>query len=151
MYLAEAIKEKVFIEKSIDALCDRIRELSVSADDADVKLNKGLAKNKIKELETLHKEWQRYAITISRAKVVSKIKLNDEEFSIADAETILESMGDRLDYLEGLIIHIEAFNLTPQKFVCMDLEDLHSKANNIRADIRSIGNSVERSLWNIEV
>jgi hypothetical protein len=60
-------------------------------------------------------------------------------------------MRDKLDFLEGLIIHLEAFNLTPQKFVCMDLEDIHSKVRNIKTDIRTIENSVERSLWNIEV
>jgi hypothetical protein len=151
MYLAEAIREKDYIQEIIDGLCDRIRELSVSADETDVKLNTELAKNKVKELENLYKEWQKYVIIIARAKVASRIKLNDEDFSIADAENILESMRDKLDFLEGLIIHLEAFNLAPQKFVCMDLEDIHSKVKNIKTDIRTIENSVERSLWNIEV
>ena len=151
MYLAEAIREKDFLYDSIDGLCGRIRELSVTADDGDVKLNKELAKNKVKELENLYKEWQKYVIIVARAKVASRIKLNDEDFSIADAENILESMRDKLDFLEGLIIHLEAFNLAPQKFICMSLEDIHSKVKNLKSDIRTIENSVERSSWNIEV
>lgn len=151
MYLAEAIREKDFIITSIDDLCDRIRELSVSTDETDVKLNTELAKNKVKELENLYKEGQKYAVIIARAKVASRIKLNDEDFSIADAENILELMRDKLDFLEGLRVLLEGSNLNPQKSICMDLEDLHNRIRNIRSDIRTIENSIERSLWTIEV
>ncbi|RLI65244.1 MAG: hypothetical protein DRO67_02920, partial [Candidatus Asgardarchaeum californiense] len=102
MYLAEAIKEKDFIEESINQLWDRIKELSVSTDDGGVKLNKELVKQKVKDLENLYKESQRYNIIIDRSKVVSKIKLNDDEFSIADAENILESMRAKLDFFNTL-------------------------------------------------
>lgn len=151
MYLAEAIREKDYIQEIIDGLCGRIRELSVSSDDADVKLNKELAKNKVKELENLYKEWQKYVIIIARAKAASRIKLNDEDFSIADAENILESMRDKLDFFESIIIHLEVFNLAPQKFICMDLEEVHYRIKNLKSDIKAIENSIDRSLWNIEV
>ena len=151
MYLAEAIREKDYIQEVINGLCGRIRELSVSSDDADVKRNIELTENKVKELENLYKEWQKYVIIIARAKVASRIKLNDENFSIADAENILESMRDKLDFFESIIIHLEMFNLDPQKFICMDLEEIHSKIKNLKSDIKAIENSVDRSLWNIEV
>ena len=151
MYLAEAIKEKVFIHESITDLSSRIKELSVSADDTDVKLNKELVKNKVKELENLYKEWQRYAIIIARAKTVSKIKLNDEDFSIADAEKFLDSMRAKLDFLKNLNNHVDKFSLTPQNFTCVDLEDIHDKIRNLLADIRAVESSIERSLWSIEV
>ena len=151
MYLAEAIREKDYIQEIISDLCGRIKELSVSTDKTDVKLNTELVKNKVKELENLYKEWQKYVIIIARAKVAARIKLNDEDFSIADAENILESMRDKLDFLEELIVHLEMFSLDPQKFICMSLEDIHSKIKSIKADIRTITNSIERSLWNIEV
>lgn len=151
MYLAEAIREKDYIQETIDGLCGRIKELSVSTDKMDVELNTELVKNKVKELENLYKEWQKYVIIIARAKVASRIKLNDEDFSIADAENILKSMGDKLDFLEGLIIHLEMFSLDPQKFICISLEDIHYKIKNIKSDIRTIENSIDRSLWNIEV
>ena len=151
MYLAEAIREKDYIQETIDGLCGRIKELSVSTDKTDVKLNTELVKNKVKELENLYKEWQKYVIIIARAKVAARIKLNDEDFSIADAENILESMRDKLDFLEELIVHLEMFSLDPQKFICMSLEDIHSKIKSINADIRTITNSIERSLWNVEV
>jgi hypothetical protein len=151
MYLAEAIKEKDFIEESINQLCDRIKELSVSTDDADVKLNKEFVKNKVKELENLYKESQRYSIIVDRAKVVSKIKLNDDEFSIADAENILESMRDKLDFFNVIKYHIEKYNLISQTFVCIDLEEIHAKIKGIMSDIRTIENSIERTLWNTEV
>jgi len=151
MYLAEAIKEKDFIEESINQLWDRIKELSVSTDDGDVKLNKELVKQKVKDLENLYKESQRYSIIVDRAKVVSKIKLNDDEFSIADAENILDSMRDKLDFFNALKYHVEKHNLSSQTFICVDLEDLHSKIKGIMADIRTIENSIERTLWNTEV
>ena len=62
MYLAEAIKEKDFIEKSIIQLCDRIMDLSVTTDDVDVKLNRELVKQKVKDLDELYKKSQRYSI-----------------------------------------------------------------------------------------
>jgi len=151
MYLAEAIREKDYIQEVLDGLCDRIRELVVSTDEVDIKLNKELAKNKVKELENLYKEWQKYIIIIARAKVISKIKLNDEDFSIADAENILDSMRDKLSFFESLITHLEEFNLDSQKFICMDLEEVHSKVKHLKSDVRTIENSVDRSLWNIEV
>ena len=151
MYLAEAIKEKDFIEESINQLWDRIKELSVSSDDGDVKLNKDRVKQKVKDLENLYKESQRYSIIVDRAKVVSKIKLNDDEISIADAENILDSMRDKLDFFNALKYHVEKFNLNSQTFICIDLEDLHLKIKGIMTDIRTIENSIERTLWNIEV
>jgi len=151
MYLAEAIKEKDFINDSISSLCGRIIELSISTDDADIKLNKELVKNKVKELENLYKEMQKYAVIIARAKVASRIKLNDEDFSIADAENIIESMRGKLEFFEDLLGHLDSNALSPQKYVCVDLEELHTKYKNLRLDIKTIENSIERSLWSIEV
>jgi len=151
MYLAEAIKEKDFIEKSIIQLCDRIMDLSVTTDDVDVKLNRELVKQKVKDLDELYKKSQRYSIIIDRAKVVSKIKLNEDEFSIADAENILESMRSKLYFFNSIKQYIEKYNLDSGAFVCIDFEDLYVKIEGIMSDIRAIENSIERTLWNIEV
>jgi len=151
MYLAEAIKEKEFISESIIIERNRIVNLSVSTDVSDIKLNKELIKSKIKDLENLYKDFQKYSIIISRAKVLAKINLNDEEFSIADAENILEAVRAKLNYFERLISEVDIVNLDPQTFNCIDLDELYTKINNIRADIRTISNNIERSLWSIEV
>jgi len=151
VYLAEAIKEKDLIIESINDLCKRINNISVANDGADIKLNKELLKNKIKELENLYKECQKYMIIIDRAKTISKIKLNEEEFSIADAENILKVMGDKLDFFCKLGDTNEHARLYSQGFVCVDVEDLYLKIRNLKTDIHSIKNSVERSMWIIEV
>lgn len=154
MYLAEAIREKDFVIKSIEWLCGRIEELSVSSHDSDVKLNQELIKNKIKELENLYKELQKYSIIISRAKVMAKIKLNDEDFSIADAENILEAMRDRLKQLSVIINSTKNTKLyasDPKIFVCINLEDIYLKVFQLRSDIRAIEVSIERALWSMEV
>lgn len=152
MYLAEAIREKDFVAESIKFLCNRIKELSVSSHESDIKLNQELVKNKVKELENLYKEFQKYSIIISRAKVIATIKLNDEDFSIADAESILESVRDRLGYFEDLLsnINIES-NRSSQTNVCVNVEDIYTKIYQLRSDVRTIENSIERVLWATEV
>ena len=151
MYLAEAIKEKDLVSKRMNWLYSRIKDLSISTDDTDIKLNQKLAETKVKDLENLYKEFQKYSIVISRAKVIAKIKLNDEEFSIADAENILEAMRVKLSYYEELVDHIRKFSSDPQTFLCMDLEMVHDKINSTISDIKSIEISIERALWIIEV
>lgn len=151
MYLAEAIREKDFVNKSISQLCNSIDWLSVSHNDTDVKLNQELTKNKVKELENLYKEFQKYSIIISRAKVIAKIKLNDEDFSIADAENILESMRARLNYLELLTRNAELSSLRPQTYVCINMDDVSVKIYKLRSDIRTLENSIERTTWLTEV
>lgn len=151
MYLAEAIKEKEFIEHSIIGLCERIKYLSVVTDETVVKLNIELVKNKVKELENLYKELQKYTIIIDRVKSKSVVVLNNENFSIADAENILKTMGDRLRFLESLVSHSSICNLSSKQYVCVDESDVDSKINSLRDDIRTIELSVNRSLWNIEV
>lgn len=152
MYLAEAIKEKEFIEHSIIGLCERIKYLSVVTDETVVKLNIELVKNKVKELENLYKELQKYTIIIDRVKSKSVVVLNNENFSIADAENILKTMGDRLHFLESLVDRAAMlFSLSSKQCVCIDESDIDSKINSLRDDIRTIELSVNRSLWNIEV
>jgi len=151
MYLAEAIKEKEFIENSIDSLCDRIRNLSVVTDESIVKLNIELVKNKVKELENLYKELQKYTIIIDRAKSKSVIVLNGENFSIADAENILETMGLRLEFLDDILRHTESSSLSPKHNSCVNSIEIENKINSLRDDIKIIEMSIDRSLWNIEV
>lgn len=151
MYLAEAIREKEFIDDSISLLGNRIKGLSVSTDINDVKLNKELTKNKVKELENLYKEFQKYSIIVSRAKAITKIKLNDDDFSIADAEHILKTMRTKLGYIERLIEIAETGTFGPPTYICLDTEDLIIRVNQLRSDIKTIENSIERSTWATEV
>lgn len=151
MYLAEAIKEKNFISEKVCGLYNRVKDLSVSTDDKDIKLNKQLIETKIGELENLYKEFQKYSIIISRAKVSAVIKLNDDEFSIADAENILESMGVKLNHYEELLSNIQRFRYNSQIFICVDEEFLYERIRNIRSDIKTIENSIARASWTVEV
>jgi hypothetical protein len=151
MYLAEAIKEKEFIENSINSLCNRINFLAIVTDETVVKLNIELVKNKVKELENLYKELQKYTIIIDRAKSKSVIVLNGENFSIADAENILITMGIRLEFLVNLLDSIGSTNLNPKLFICMDTNEVEDKINSLREDIKIIEVGIEKSLWSIEV
>jgi len=151
MYLAEAIKEKEFIEHSIDSLCDRINDLSMVTDETVVKLNIELVKNKVKELENLYKELQKYTIIIGRVKSKSVIVLNDENFSIADADNILKTMGSKLEFLEELLSSLKNNSFLPKLYICIDINDVEEKIKRLREDVKIIDLSIEQSLWQIEV
>jgi hypothetical protein len=96
VFLAEAIREKDYFSDSISRLQNRIMWLSVASKESDSKLNKELLDNKLEELDKLYKEYQKYSIIVTRAKATIKIKLNEDEFSIADAENLVEVLKYKL-------------------------------------------------------
>ena len=151
MFLAEAIKEKDYIKKSIDRLHNRILWLSVTTSESDSKLNSELINNKLEELEKLYKEYQKYSIITQRAKGAVKIKLNDGEFSIADAESLIQVLKNKLECFQSLIEKVEGSNTDPSNIVCLNIKDIDIKTDMLEKDIKTIRLSVDKSLWGFEI
>lgn len=151
MFLAEAIKEKDYIYRSICRIHNRIKWLSVTTNESDFKLNSELINNKLKELEKLYSEYQKYSIIVQRAKATVNIKINDNEFSIVDAEILLEVLKDKLQSFKDLIENAEGSSCDPSNRVCLNLKELDEKTNDLEHDIKTISVSIERSLWSTEI
>lgn len=151
MFLAEAVKEKDYLKESITKLCNRVKWLSITIDVSDAKLNKELVINKLEELDKLYKDYQKYKIIVTRAKAKIVLNLNDDEFSIADAENLVEVLEDKLLFFETLITTVEGSNSGPSNMVCVDLKNIDNDVTLLRSDIRAIEQSIERVLWSTEI
>jgi len=151
VFLAEAVKEKDYLKESITKLCNRVKWLSITIDVSDAKLNKELVINKLEELDKLYKDYQKYKIIVTRAKAKIVLNLNDDEFSIADAENLVEVLEDKLLFFETLITTVEGSNSGPSNMVCVDLKNIDNDVTLLRSDIRAIEQSIERVLWSTEI
>lgn len=151
MFLAEAVREKDYFSDSINRLQNRIKGLSVALKESDSKLNKELLDNKLEELDKLYKEYQKYSIIVTRAKAAIKIKLNEDEFSIADAENLVEVLKYKLEFFTDLVIKSEGSNLDPSNIVCTDLKKLDKNIEALRKDIRIIESGISKATWSIEI
>ena len=139
MLLAELIKEKDYIEKSIYNLRKRI--VSLSSGD-----NEGLVEKCFEELENLYNKHQKFSISIERTKSKAFIKVNNTKLSLADAIAIKESMEHKLKVYEFIL-----GSHTNVKSRAIDLEGLYTTIDNICLDIKTMEGEISFGLWNVEV
>lgn len=150
MLLAEAILEKEYIGRSIRKVNNYIYSLSVVVDSLDAKVNKSLIEKKLEELDNLYKKHQQFDITIGRTKSQAKLKINDMELTLRDAETIKGSMERKLGNLDD-ILHKSLRDVSDGKIVCMEVESLLATIEEMRLDIKTIDMKIQYVIWNTEI
>ena len=151
MFLAEAVKEKVYLNESIESLRNRILWLSVTTNESKSELNKELVDNKLEELDKLYKDYQKYVIIITRAKATIKIKLNDGEFSIADAENLVKVLKDKLLFFTSLTGKAEGSITGPSNIICVDMKDIDKQIDMLGRDIKTIEIAIDKAKWSVEI
>jgi len=144
MLLAEAIIEKEYIEESIDGVNEYIYNLLKYTDRA--KLSKDIIEKGFEELDTLYREYQRFAISISRVESQAMIKINDTELSLRDCRIMEDAMYEKLSNLESILEGLQ--NSGPGDTVC---SSIMAAINEIRLDIKTIDTKIQYALWNTEV
>lgn len=146
MLLAEAILEKEYIGRLIKKVNNYIYyNLSV-----DAKANKLLIEKKLKELDDLYKKHQQFDITIDRTKFQAKLKINDMELTLRDAETIKNSMETKLGNLENFL-HKALRDMSDDKIIYLETESLLATIEEMRLDIKTIDIKIQYVMWNTEI
>jgi hypothetical protein len=146
MYLAEAIKERDYLKKSIDFLTKFVGNVLVSSDRSSYRSVKSLIDSKREELNELYTRYQQLDVAIARVKAKTIIKVNDTELSIMDACTIRDIMKDKEQKLESV------FNMVVQNdFEVLELSGLLDDVKDLGLDIKSIESKIEYAQWYTEV
>lgn len=151
MLLAELIKEKDYIEESINHVRDYISDTLSVCDRTEFKINKSLIDSKIEELRDLCTKHQQFSVTVERAKAKSVIKVNDTELSLLDAIAIKNSMVTKLEALRNISTSAIWENAKGDVLLCVDMDDLFKEINDVRSDINALESKIDHSTWNVEV
>jgi len=151
MLLAEVIREKDYIKKSICGIEDYIKSLMTVQDKTEFKTNKTLIEGRLEELKELYKKYQQFSVTIERAKARASIKVNDTTLSLLDAVAIKNAMNFKLWNFEGLLAYASLKNTTMVEVLCIDLDVLFKEMENIKIDIKTLDSEIEYAYWNVEV
>lgn len=151
MLLAELIKEKDYIEESINHVREYISSTLSVYDTTEFKLNKSLIDSKIEELQDLCTKHQQFSVTVERAKAKSVIKVNDTEISLLDAISIKDSMVRKLDALHYISDAAIRENARGDVLLCVDIDVLFEKMREIRSDINALESKILHATWNVEV
>jgi len=151
MLLAEAIREKDYIKKSIDSLRDYILVSMIVKDKTEFKINKTLVEGRLDELKELYKKYQQFSVTIERAKAKASIKVNDTTLSLLDATAIRNVMGLKLEGYEYLLLEAVRKNELGDLTICIDMDELFKLIENIKMDIKTLESEIDYAYWNVEV
>jgi len=149
MILAEAIKEKDYIKKSINSLEEYLYSIMVVQDKTEFKMNKSLIDGRLDELRDLYKKYQQFSVTIERAKAKASIKVNDTKLSLLDAIAVKNAMESKLETFENLISY--AYDKNSHGILYIDIDDLFKEIEDIKIDIKTLDSEIEYAYWNIEV
>ena len=151
MLLAEVIKEKDYIKKSINSIEGYIQILMVVKDKTEFKINKTLIEGRLEELKELYKKYQQFSVTIERAKARASIKVNDTELSLLDAVAIKTAMTSKLWVFESLLMHAGLNSKDSTGVLCIDMDELFKELEDIKVDIKTLDSEIEYAYWNVEV
>jgi len=143
MLLAEALIEKEYIEESIDGVNEYIYNL-LETDKA--KPQREIIEKKIKELNNLYREYQRFDISIGRSESRAMIKINDTELSLRDCRIMEDAMYEKLSDFEDILKNSQ--NNGMGDILCDAIVDA---VGEIRLDIKTIDTKIQSALWNTEV
>ena len=149
MLLAEAIREKDYIKKSINSIEGYIQILMVVKDKTEFKTNKILIEGRLEELKELYKKYQQFSVTIERAKAKASIKVNDTKLTLLDAVAIRNTMNLKLHTFETLLLSTEI--KADSGVLCIDVDVLFKELENIKIDIKTLDAEIEYAYWNVEV
>jgi len=149
MLLAEVIKEKDYIKKSINSIEGYIQILMVVKDKTEFKTNKILIEGRLEELKELYKKYQQFSVTIERAKAKASIKVNDTKLTLLDAVAIRNTMNLKLHTFETLLLSTEI--KADSGVLCIDVDVLFKELENIKIDIKTLDAEIEYAYWNVEV
>ena len=144
MRLAEAIKEKEFIEDSINSLQHHIVNTAGVDNTTDSKTLLTLIKSRFEELRNLYKKYQNFCVSIERAKAGAFIEVQSNKLSLLDALVIKQVFENKLNVLE------EIYECS-LKNSCIDLNDLFKEVETARLDVKTLGVEIEFAMWEVEV
>lgn len=142
MLLAEAIREKEYIEKAITRL-----QLFIGM--SCVSVNRYNIDAKLRELDELYKKHQQLSVKIDRAKATSVIKIGNTDFSISDAIIIKETMEKKLADYEKLLKDVALFN-DRQPSNPIDLDFVYKSMETTAVDVKHLDNAINGAMWQIE-
>ncbi len=149
MFLAEAIKEKDFIENEICSLRDHIVNISVDADKTDLRSLNASIKRRFDELSALYKKYQQFSVSVDRAKANAFIELqsaNNAKLSLSDAFILKDCLLHKLSSLK----HIYDISSTLDH-PTVDLEHVYAEMVSVKLDIKAIDREVDYAVWATEV
>jgi len=151
MLLAELIKEKDYIEESINHVQEYISSTLSVYDRTEFKINKSLIDSKIEELRDLCAKHQQFSVTVERAKAKSVIKVNDTEINLLDAVSIKKSMVNKLEALRNISTAAIRANAEGDLLLCVDIDELFKEMSEVRSDINALESKITHATWNVEV
>jgi hypothetical protein len=151
MFLAELIKEKDYIKKSIHNLRDHILVLSIVKNKSDYKLTKPTVDEKLDELYELYSKYQQFSIALERAEATTEIKVTETKLSLADAITIKKSMEDRLMNLEYILKNSVHRERQGEGISCIGIEDMFKEIEKLQLDIKILEAQINITTWQTEV
>jgi len=143
MLLAEAIREKEYIEKVI-------ARLQIFIGMSCMSINRYNVDAKIKELDELYKKHQQLSVKIDRAKAISVIKINNTELTISDAIVIKDTMEKKLADYEKMLNDVALFN-SRQPSNTIDLDYVYKSMETAAIDAKHLENTIQHAMWDIEV
>jgi len=136
MLLAEAIREKAYIEESIRDLQKYMIALSIEGDQDSIS-------GCMRELDELYSRYQKFSVSINRTKNSTTIKINDTKLNLSDAYIIQRSMEHRLSVYQNILdTSFDREGVYP-KILLEELE-------RIRLDVKTIGAEINYAIWNVE-
>lgn len=144
MLLAEAIIEKEYIEESIDKVNEYICNLLNGP--SNVGSGRSIIEKKLKELDNLYREYQRFTISIGRAESQAMIKINDTELSLRDSRIMEDAMYEKLSDFEDILEKSQNKGVGDILY-----DDITAAIEEIRIDIKTIDTKIQYALWNIKV
>ena len=151
MLLAELIKEKDYIEDSIDSLKDHVLDLVVAKDKVDYKTNKSIIDERLKELDELYKKYQQFSITIERTRASTVINVNDTKLSLSDAIAIKDMMISKLESFEYILDNSTRRERQGEGILCIDVDDVFRETEKLRLDIKTLEAQIDFATWQTEV
>lgn len=151
MFLAELIKEKDYIEDSIDSLKDHILDLVVAKDKTDYKINKSIVDERLEELNELYKKYQQFSVTLERTEASTAIKANGTELSLADASIIKGILESRLQSFEYILDNSIYREKKGEGILCIDIDEVFKEIEKLKRDIKTLESQIDFATWQTEV
>jgi len=142
MLLAEAIREKDYIENSIYNLGKHIGNLLSVKDKTEFRSNKTLIDSRLDELEDLYKRYQQFSVRIQMAKAKAIIKVNDSELNMLDAEALCEVFRSKIGIFTSIINNASMHAMSDGIFDSME---------ETRLDLKTIESEIQFATWKVGI
>jgi hypothetical protein len=154
LLLAEAIKEKVYLEEAIANYMEQFMFLvGTRSDSVKIRNNQeSLLKEKKAALNDLYQKCQKFAVAIERSRAKVIIKVNDMELSLIDAITLRDALRKKYDDLRILKDRITAAQGSQTNADIYDsVNDLYSEMEKILLNVKTLEFEIDYASWSNEV